>query len=439
MIRNRKRAPARPAGMDKRSREARANRRLAAMSARIDSARATSFARRPVFNRSLDVVAYEVVLGDGPITRFESVDDRDDGARRLVVNGSVDLDLAAVSAGKPAHLTLAASAFDSVLPTGLDPTQIAVVLAATVQPSAAAMAALGELRERRIRIVLDDPSADSQRPALLRLADAAKINVGRAAGSALAAQATVLREAGVKLVADGVGSYEELRAAIKLGFTEFQGSFLSRPDGFRRTRAPAGQLATLELITLLQDPDADISDIADVIRRDVSLSYRILKVVNSARYALSRPLGSIEEAVVLVGTRQIISWVGMLGMAGLNNKPSELARLAMVRARVCETLAASLDRPDGSRFYTVGLFSVIEALLDVPAPRALAGLPLEGEIVDAIAAHNGIMGEVLHGVIAYEEGDWAGAHILGIEDKAMGEAFLAAMIETDELWERIAD
>ena len=176
-----------------------------------------------------------------------------------------------------------------------------------------------------------------------------------------------------------------------------------------------------------------------MIRRDVSLSYRILKVVNSAHYALPRPLGSIEEAVMLLGTKQIVSWVGMLSMSGINDKPNELTRTAMVRARTCETLGECLARPDVARFYVTGLFSVIEALLDIPAAHALRDLPISPEIVDAITSGNGIMGEVLGAVRAYEEGDWAGAHMAELEDETINAAYQLAMVETDRLWSRITE
>ena len=225
--------------------------------------------------------------------------------------------------------------------------------------------------------------------------------------------------------------------ATRLGVARFQGPFLGRPDGFRKSHAPAGQLAALELITKLQDPDAAISDIANVIRRDVNLSYRILKVVNSAHYSLSRPLGSIEEAVVVVGTKQIVSWVGALTMTGLNGKPAELTRSAMIRARTCEMLARHLDRLDVQRFYLVGLLSVIEALLDVPASQALGRLPLNAEVVDAIVSGGGIMGEALRGVVEYEKGNWERAHIIGIDDQALSDAFHLAMLEVDKVWAQI--
>jgi EAL and modified HD-GYP domain-containing signal transduction protein len=141
---------------------------------------------------------------------------------------------------------------------------------------------------------------------------------------------------------------------------------------------------------------------------------------------------------MLVGTRQIVSWVGMMSLSGLNNKPSELTRAAMVRARTCERLAGCLDRTDVQRFYIVGLFSVIEALLDIPARQAVGSLPLNAEVVDAITSGGGIMGEVLRGVIEYEAGNWDRAHIIGVEDQTLSDAFHLAVLETDRAWAQIS-
>jgi EAL and modified HD-GYP domain-containing signal transduction protein len=403
------------------------------MSARIDAARNASYVRRPVFDGTLEVVAYEVILGDGPITEVVV----DDETRRLVVNSVVELDVAKIGAGNPLQLTMSASALETELPPELGPDQVTVVLGAGLSSSPSVVSALEHLRGLGYRVMLDDPTANPELHQLLRLADAVKINFGHRAGPALAKQIAILRTAGVDLVADHIETYEELRSASQQGFSQFQGTFLSKPDGFRSTRVPAGQIAALELMALLQSPDADISDIAEVIRRDVSLSYRILKVVNSAQYSLPRPLASIEEAVTLVGTKQIIEWVAMMSMSKVNNKPNELTKVAMVRARVCEALAERLGRQDRQRFHVVGLFSVIDALLDVPADKALGALPLDPEIVDAIVSQGGIMGEALMGVIAYEKGDWARAHIMGISDDALAAAFRDATAGADTAWSQI--
>jgi len=403
------------------------------MSARIDAARNSSFTRRPVFDKTLDVTAYELVLGDGPVAEVKV----DNATGKLVLNEVVELDFEQIRDGKRIQLTVKPSFFELELPPQLGPGNVTLVLSSGVDDSPAVVSSLEYVRAIGYHIVLDDMVANPDLRHLVRFAQAIKVNFGQEIGLSLEKQIGILKSAGVELIADRIQSYDELRSASHQGFTQFQGTFLSRPDAFRETRAPAAQIAALELITLLQNPEADINEIAEVIRRDVSLSYRILKVVNSAQYSLQRPLGSIEEAIMLVGTKQIVEWVGMMSMAGLNDKPSELTRVAMVRAGVCETLAGRLGRQDVQRFHLAGLFSVIEALLDVPAEKALQDLPLSTEIVDAILAFGGTMGEVLEGVIAYEEGDWDRAHILGITDDAIASAFVAATVETDRAWERV--
>ena len=413
--------------------------RLAEISARIDAARNVSVVRRPVFDRALDVVAYEIVLGDGPITDMRVASEGANGIPRLVINSVTDLDIAAISDDKPVQLTVSSSLVEAGLPPAIAPEHVMLVFGPGFDPTPAVVAAVEALHACGFRLLLDDLVANPQLHSLLRFARGVKVNIAAGADSSFAKEIAILREARIELTAEAVGSYEELGNAKKLGFERFQGSFLSRPNAFRKTQAPEGQLAALELITLLQNPEAEISDVAEVIRRDVSLSYRILRVVNSAQYSLPRPLGSIEEAVMLVGTQKIVSWVGMMNMSGLNNKPSELTRTAMVRARACESLAGHLDRTDTQRFYIVGLFSVIEAMLDVPAQQALGSLPLSVEIVDAITSGGGIMGEVLRGVVAYEEGDWARAHIVGIEDRAIMGVFLRATIDTDKSWAQLSE
>ena len=137
---------------------------------------------------------------------------------------------------------------------------------------------------------------------------------------------------------------------------------------------------------------------------------RLLRIVNSAYYSLPRHVESIKDAIVLLGTRQIGSWVSLINLAQIARKPKELTITALVRARMCELVAARIGaRRHRCTFYTVGLFSVLDALLDVSMETALEALPLSAEVHDAVAHRTGIMGETLAGVIAYEQGDWDNA------------------------------
>jgi EAL and modified HD-GYP domain-containing signal transduction protein len=246
-----------------------------------------------------------------------------------------------------------------------------------------------------------------------------------------------LKTFGVQLVAEKVQTYTELRRCRELDFDYFQGFFLSRPQVLKRTSVPPNQIDTLELITHMQDPDVAIEDLAAIIRRDVALSYKLLRIVNSAYYSLPRHVDSIKDAIVLLGTRQIGSWVSLINLAQIARKPKELTITALVRARMCELVGAANGRADTDSFYTVGLFSVLDALLDVTMDTALEALPLSTDVHDAVATREGIMGRTLAGVIAYEQGDWDNARCPGVDDAQLAAIFREAVVASDEMWSRI--
>ena len=124
------------------------------------------------------------------------------------------------------------------------------------------------------------------------------------------------------------------------------------------------RLAILKLLSKLQDPDISPQQLEDLIAQDVAFSYRILRYVNSASFALPRTIESIQQAVIILGLKSIKSWTTLLAMSQVDNKPAELVITAMVRAKMAEELARAqkADRPDS--FFTVGLFSALDALMD---------------------------------------------------------------------------
>ncbi|MDJ0955094.1 MAG: HDOD domain-containing protein [Acidimicrobiia bacterium] len=403
------------------------------MTTQIDRTRGAYVGRQPVFDRHLEVVAYELLLRDGPVSSIES---RQANGSRLVLGESVDVDVDAITRGMPVHIPVSSHAIQRGLPERVGPTMLS--LGASVPGVDSIADALRDAAELGYGIVIDDWTNNRHLHGLLEEAAAIRLSLGQLTGKELRPTLEALRMRGKVLIADHVNSYEHLREARKLGFDRYQGSFLSRPDVLRKRAMKTTKLAALGLIALLNDPDASITHMAELIRRDVALSYRILRVVNSAFYALPRQVDSIEDAVMIVGTKQLGSWVGLLKMHELSDKPTELTVTAMVRAHVCEAVAEAMGRPDPQSFYTVGLFSVLEAMLDTPASDLLETLSLSEDIVAALLSGSGPMGEVLRAVIAYEEGNWADAELPDVDDTVIGAAFQSAMEKTTRMWRQAA-
>jgi EAL and modified HD-GYP domain-containing signal transduction protein len=402
-----------------------------------DSA-STFVGRQPLFDRRLEVVGYEILFRGGPVPNRAIIDDENRATSSVILNTFTDIDLEEILGGKRALINLTRDLILEGVPTLLPPERVIVEVVETSQVDDRLVAALHKLRSQGYSIALDDWISFSKLRPLLPVADIVKIDIQAFDAKRLVAEVGWLKTFGVQLVAEKVQTYTELRKCRELDFDFFQGFFLSRPQVLKRTAVPPNQVSTLELISHLQDPDVAITDLAAIIKRDVALSYKLLRIVNSAYYSLPRHVESIKDAIVLLGTRQIGSWVSLINLAQIARKPKELTITALVRARMCELVADLSGRGDADVFYTVGLFSVLDALLDVSIETALEALPLSEEVHDAVVARTGIMGRTLAGVIAYEQGDWDNARCPGVDDAALAAIFRDAVVSSDEMWARIS-
>lgn len=395
-------------------------------------------ARQPVFDKRLDVVAYEILFRGGPMPNRAVIDDENQATSSVIIDTFTDIDLEEILGGKRALINLTRDLILEGIPSLLPPERVVVEVVETSVVDDRLIAALERLRGQGYTIALDDWISFSKLRPLLPLADIVKIDLREFDAKRLVAEVGWLKSFGVQLVAEKVETYKELRECRRLDFDYFQGYFLSRPEMLKRTAVSPNQIETLELISMMQNPEVAISDLAAIIQRDVALSYKVLRIVNSAYYSLPRHIDSIKDAIVLLGTKQIGSWVSLINLAQVSRKPKELTITALVRARMCELAAAVNGRYDADAFYTVGLFSVLDALLDVSMETALEALPLSQEVHDAVALHQGVMGETLAGVMAYEKADWDNARCPGVADDKLAAIFRDAVVASDEMWARIS-
>jgi EAL and modified HD-GYP domain-containing signal transduction protein len=171
---------------------------------------------------------------------------------------------------------------------------------------------------------------------------------------------------------------------------------------------PARHLAYLNLLAELHQPDLTIDKLENLVKHDVSLSYRVLRGVNSAGFGVPNEIHSIRQALVLLGIEQVRKWASVWSLAGLNSgRASEIVTVAVLRARCCELLGTTLLGADaGSEFFLLGLCSLLDTMLGRPMSDALAEVPLSTEIRNALLGRSNVPRLVLDSVLAYERGAW---------------------------------
>jgi EAL and modified HD-GYP domain-containing signal transduction protein len=361
-------------------------------------------ARQPIYDRRLNVHAYELLYRNGE-ENSARIFDGDAATAQVLVNALIEIGLPDIIGASHAFINLTRYHILEGLPAQLAQDRVVLEVLEDILPSAELIQALQALRAAGFRIALDDFVYSADKQQLMEVADIVKLDLPALPGGALTEQVKALRAFPVELLAEKVETPEEYEYCKALGFDYFQGYFFCRPHIITGRASPSNRMAILQLLATLQDPQLDFGELQTLIARDVSLSYRILRYINSAHFNIGRKIESIQQAVTLLGLKTIRTWVAILAMTSVDDKPYELILTALIRAHMCESLAA-VAQESTEHAFTVGLFSVLDAFLDKTLDDVLHSLPLSDDLNDALLQHRGCLGELLRLVLDYERGHW---------------------------------
>tara|TARA_R110002049_G_scaffold117067_4_gene270036 strand:- start:6367 stop:7551 length:1185 start_codon:yes stop_codon:yes gene_type:complete len=240
------------------------------------------------------------------------------------------------------------------------------------------------------------------------------------------------------LCATNVDDHDEYEFCKDHDLDLLQGQFYTVPLANDNLKIPVSSQTLMTLLVKLQDPDVDPEDLAATINKDLSLSYKLLRLINSAFFGLPREVSSIKQAIVMLGHKKIKTWASLLSLSAVDNKPNELRVVAMTRARMCELLA-KYYKASAELSFAAGLFSTLDALLDKTLASVLGQLPLSRELSEALLNKSGPAGQALRDVLNYEKGDWValGASPLPIE--VIARSYLDAIHWAKELNKQLVD
>ncbi len=363
--------------------------------------------RQPIFDGKLNVYAYELLYRAAEkSSSSKGMVSGDDATTTTIINTFVEIGLDKLVRGKLAAINLTEKFLLEENQLPFTPKQVILEILEDVPVTPALIEAVQKLVNEGYVIALDDYLYNPAHKPLLELASIVKIDLLALDKKQLLEHVNVLKQFNVKLVAEKIETPEEFIFCRDLGFDYFQGYFLSRPQIISAKSLPTNRLTVLNLLAVLHNPDSDADDLSEAINTDVTTSYKLLKLINSAAFNLNRNIESIQQGVLLLGRRKLMSWASMLSMSSLSDRPAEILRTAMIRAKMCELLAEKITVTDPEGYFTVGLFSALDLLLQQPLPKLLEPLPLSKDVIDALLYHKGLMGKVLTCVLAYEISDW---------------------------------
>ena len=393
--------------------------------------------RQPIYDRRLQVFAYELLFRTSD-DNVAVIADAEGSTAQVVIDTFIEIGLENVVGQHLAFVNVSRAFLLDGYARQLPKERVVLEILEDVTIDDRLIACAEELAAAGYTIALDDfVYHDDFRP-LLGIARIIKVDLRRLDEASVREHVRLLTRRDVKLLAEKVETKEEFDRCLDLGFDLFQGYYFQRPTIVTGRRPPTNRLAALRLLAALQSPNVTIAQVEALIGQDATISYRVLRVINSAMYGLARRVDSLHEAVVLLGLQRIRTWVTLMTLSGVSDKPHELLVTAMVRARMASQLTAHLPGDVHEAAFTVGLFSALDAILDLPMDEIVSSLPLSQEASDALLRQTGPLGEVLGCILLYERGDWDHVRLEGQSADSIRTVYLESVAWASEQGKALA-
>ncbi len=351
--------------------------------------------RSPVYNRELGLFAYQLLPCSLP-------EDETDTVRSFIQQMWEKMRLEQLTGGQTGLISLPDPLLETLPDLPLAKDKLIVNLSRH---------ALTEITAERLKSLSNQGyliaiSTDDYDPTLMKTLDFASIWTLDAGESVAKIQPHIggIHKKGFKLLVRQIETHDQYNAAFEAHFDYFQGRYFERPRLVHGTHMPANRLGIVQLIARLQDPDITLDEVEALVSRDISLSYKLLRLINAAFYGMPKKVDSIRRAVVFFGLNRIKHWATVLVVNAIDYKPRELMITALVRARTCEHIALQLGLHEVEQCYICGLFSLLDAIMDAPMQEILQHLSLTDDINEALLYGGGPIGPVLQSTLSLEQG-----------------------------------
>lgn len=361
--------------------------------------------RQPIFNRTMDVCAYELLYRSGQ-NNAADFKDADQATVRVILNTLVEMGLDNIVNNGKAFINFSKNFLVGKYPILLPANRVVIEILEDVKVDSELMGALIDLQQAGFSFALDDVTNIERVYEFRTLSSIIKLDLMQINRLELPNLISAIKQQGFKVLAEKVETQAEYNQCRRLGVDYYQGFFLCKPNIIVGKKMDSSRLVIMRALAILQNRAASFKDLENLIAQDVGLSYKLLKMTNSGYYSLATEVKSLRQAISLLGFDTLRGWMSLLMMTTLQDKPPELTNIALQRAHMAESLAKLYGQSQPESFFLVGLFSVLDALMDQPMTEIVSQLNLSQNISGALLKHEGLEGFILNTIQNYERGDW---------------------------------
>lgn len=389
-------------------------------------------ATQPIFDIKEKIVAYELLFRSNSDNYYSGIDG-DDATSHVIANSFTIIGLEKLTFGKRAFINFTESFLINEIPLLLNKDEIVVEILENVKPTEEIINNCKKLKSLGYLLALDDFVFSAEYAPLMEIADIIKVDFIITKGSERGDIIKRSKNKNIQFLAEKVETLEEYKEAVKLGYSYFQGYFFSKPTVISGKDIPSNITNKFNLLKAVNEENFNIKKIEDIIKIDVSFSYKLLKYINSASFGLKAEISSIKQALVLLGKEELTKWlsIAIINTIGEDKNESILSS-SVTRAKFGELIAPKMNRAKmSSDIFIMEIFSTIDILLDMPMREVLEKLPISKAIKIALLGESNILKDVHELIKAYFEGDWHifsfYAEALNLKEGGLPEEYIKAL------------
>lgn len=365
-------------------------------------------ARQPIFNTQKKVVAYEILYRSNLRNTYNGQVDGDVATVSVVTDALTSFGLNHLTSGKRAFINFTYNLIKEDLPTLFDPADLAVELLESVVVDDLIVEKCKQLKEKGYVIALDDFTGGLDFDPIMPYVDIVKVDfmVLKSAGRKFVAEKYL--PLGMTLLAEKVETMADFEEAHALGYKLFQGFFFEKPVVYQGKAISISTYKYMEILRETVNEDADFHKLTDIIKSDLSLTYKLLRLINSPAFYTISEIKSVQHALALLGINEIRKWATLIMLRDIgSDKPNEIIRVSLIRAVFAEKLSMMIGLENRkTEAFLMGLFSVIDTLMEKPLYDILGELPLSDDIKSALLGGRNKLHSILKMLKYYEVGNW---------------------------------
>jgi len=367
-----------------------------------------AIARQPIYDKKLKVFAYELLYRNSSHKNACDEKDGDFATASVLAGAFLSCGIESLTDKKKGFINFTDALLSIESIKTLPSRYLGIEILESTKPTPEALKACSELYDLGYTIVLDDYTLGGPCDEFVKYAKIIKVDFLTSTDEHAWSVVKQYQHKGIQFVAEKIETKEAYEKARAYGYDYFQGYYFSRPAIIKSTLISPLHINVLRVLSLLRDEDCDINEVAGVIKYDPGIAHNLYRLANSVAYGAGQKVSTLKDAIMRIGLSELRVWLFfILTYSMYSEKPHELVKQSILRARAAEEICNYKNLGDNPGFSLIGLFSLLDTIMDAPLETILSSIPMPEKLKEAlINPGKDIYGAVINMIRAYDKADW---------------------------------